>query len=180
MRKRAGHSPRTVRKGRDAIVTTFNALVLNGRYAELGVRELARKAGVARSTFYEHFDDKTALLIESMYPLLSVLAECAAGEYAQHLAWVLAHMEEQRTNALALFYAQQERNAIEAGLARLISEKLPRNGIALPISDAAAVLARTSIGMIADWLARERRATNLDFASILRNALHALKASICA
>jgi len=165
------HSGRSVRKSRDAIVTTFNGLVLNGWYAETGVSELVVKAGVGRSTFYEHFDGKTALLVECMYPLLSVLAETASGMDVPRLACVLAHFEEQRANALTIFQGTRERSAIEASLAKLIAEHLPRNGSTLPRGDIAKTLSRLSIGLIGDWLAADRRVHCTEFGSVfLRTA----------
>ena len=152
-----GHSGRRVHKSRDAIATTFNELLFNGRYAETGVSELVVKAGVGRSTFYEHFDDKVALLVESIYPLLSVIAEAASGMEAPHLLRVLAHFEEQRAHALRIFQSTRERSAIEASLAKLIAEHLPRNGSTLPLGDIAKALSRLSIGLIGDWLAADRR-----------------------
>ena len=180
MKRGAGHSTRNVRRSREAIIATFNGLVLNGRYKRLGIRELVRRAGVARSTFYEHFDDKTALLIESMYPLLSVLAEAACGMDEPRLTWVLDHMEQQRENALTLFAASVERQAIETGLARLIAQHVPKTGTALPRDDIASTLARTTIGLIGDWLAREARSPSRIMANVMRDGLAALKASICA
>jgi len=164
---RGGHSGRNVRKTREAIVTTFNGLVLNGRYAEIGVRELVRRAGVGRSTFYQHFDDKTALLVESMYPLLSVLADAVSRNPAPTLPWVLAHFEEQRENALAFLQGVAERAAIELSLAKLVAGQVPRSGTALPRDDVAAAIARMTTGLIADWLAADPRIDRNEFAAVL-------------
>lgn len=179
MSARGRHSERSVRKSREAIVATFNALVLNGHYAGLGVRELARKAGVGRSTFYQHFDDKTALLVEAMYPLLSILADAAAGNEAPRLPWVLAHFEEQRANALALF-ASPERAAIEAAVARLIARQLPRAPTTLPRADISSTLSRTTIGLIADWLAAPERIDAKELAAIVDRTMSACRNALLA
>lgn len=172
------HSGRSVRKSREAIVATFSGLVLNGHYADLGVRELARKAGVGRSTFYAHFDDKTALLVESMYPLLTVLADAAAGKDAPQLQWVLAHFEEQRANALAFFRGSPELAAIESSLAKLTAQHLPRTGAALPRSDVASTLSRLTIGLIGDWLAADPRIGCKELAETLARTMRACRGAL--
>jgi AcrR family transcriptional regulator len=171
------HLGRSVRKTREAILATFNGLVLKGRYADLNVRELARKAGVGRSTFYHHFDDKTALLVESLDPLLSVLAHAAAGKNAPQLPRVLAHFEEQRANALRLFRSATERAALEGALANIVKQQVPR-GAALPSEAIASTLSRMTIGLIADWLAADRRSGCDEFAAVLAKTALACRGAL--
>jgi AcrR family transcriptional regulator len=166
-----------VRKTRDSILATFNGSVLEGGYAELGVRELARKAGVGRSTFYHHFDDKTALLVESLDPILAVLADAAAGKGAPQLSRVLAHFVEQRANALQLFRSVDERAAIEAALAKRVEQHVPR-GAALPREAVAAALSRMAIGLIVDWLASDRRTGCDRFAAVLKKTALACREAL--
>lgn len=180
MRRRGRHPGRSVRKSREAIVATFNGLVLNGHYAELGVRELARKAGVGRSTFYAHFDDKAALLVEAMYPLLSILADAVAGREAPRLPWVLAHFEEQRANALPFFAGAAERSAIESNVANLVAQQLPRSGTALPRNDVASTLARMAIGLIYDWLSGDPRIGCDEMAAVLARTALACRGALLA
>ena len=54
---------RPVSRTRDAIVSAFNRLVLSTRRARPPIAHLLREAGVARSTFYKHFDDRDSLLL---------------------------------------------------------------------------------------------------------------------
>jgi AcrR family transcriptional regulator len=48
---------------------TERLLAGGASFTELGVQRLAQEAGVARSTFYLHFSDKTALLLRLTGPL---------------------------------------------------------------------------------------------------------------
>lgn len=47
----------------EILATTHRLLVEGAKFTELGVQQIAAEAGVARSTFYHHFQDKTALLL---------------------------------------------------------------------------------------------------------------------
>lgn len=178
MNRSNGHSRRRVRKSREAIVDTFKELVFKGHYAKLGVRELARKAGVGRSTFYEHFDDKMSVLVESMYPLLSVLADAAAGYEAPKLRFVLAHFEERRKEAVEFFGSVAERNAIESGLAKLVGRHLPRGGGTLPAADVASTLARVTLGLVIDWLTADPRIGRDECAAVLRKTALAVRGAL--
>lgn len=172
------HLGRSVRKTRDAILATFSGSVLEGGYAELGVRELARKAGVGRSTFYHHFDDKTALLVESLDPLLAVIADAAAGKSAPQLSGVLAHFVEHRVHALTLFRSVDERAAIEGALAKRVEQQLPRGG-ALPREAIASALSRMTMGLIVDWLAADCRTGCDRFIAVLEKTTLACCDALC-
>jgi AcrR family transcriptional regulator len=49
-------------------------------YTELGVQRIAREAGIARSSFYMHFPDKTQLL-------LTLARRVSVGAFDAHAAW---------------------------------------------------------------------------------------------
>ena len=92
----SGHS-------RHAILRAFRDVVLENRLREIRVVELVRRAGVARSTFYEHFDSLEDVLRESLQVPLGVLAATARGKKnGNALEFLLNHMLERRTDALAL------------------------------------------------------------------------------
>ncbi|MBD3730398.1 MAG: TetR/AcrR family transcriptional regulator, partial [Sphingomonadales bacterium] len=55
---------------REALLATFNDLLLNGENERPKVADIIAQAGVGRSTFYNHFDGVAALLDESMGGLL--------------------------------------------------------------------------------------------------------------
>jgi AcrR family transcriptional regulator len=60
---------RTVRAGRptsaeaDILAATQRLLIGGASFTEIGVRQICAEAGVARSSFYNHFRDKTDLLV---------------------------------------------------------------------------------------------------------------------
>lgn len=53
---------RRVQRSREALYSAFVALVVAKGYARVSVVEILREADVGRSTFYEHFSSKRALL----------------------------------------------------------------------------------------------------------------------
>lgn len=59
---------------------TERLLTAGGSFTELGVLRIVGEAGVARSSFYAHFDDKTDLLL-ALAPQLSAVA------YDAHASW---------------------------------------------------------------------------------------------
>jgi AcrR family transcriptional regulator len=54
----------------DVLLATERLLGQGIRFTELGVQRIAAEAGVARSTFYVHFRDKTDLLVRLTGPML--------------------------------------------------------------------------------------------------------------
>lgn len=82
---------------REAVITAFAQLVLTRRYADIRVGELIARAGVARSTFYEHFGRKDDVLLASVDRILQPLCETACGNAdPARLCAMLRHMWERR------------------------------------------------------------------------------------
>lgn len=59
-------SDRRVQRTRESLFTAFSSLMQNGAYGEIRVSDIAEQATVARSTFYEHFNSKEELMLESI------------------------------------------------------------------------------------------------------------------
>lgn len=141
-------------KTRGWIVTAFNRLVLRRRYETLSVGEVARQAGVGRSTFYEHFNGKDEVLRLAVEPLLLPLADAAVGRgHAQRVEAVFQHIAEQRVRALALLDGPA-RAQVEEALANLIFSRLE-----VRVADDAAVrrlesvrLAGAQVALLRAWL----------------------------
>ncbi|MEV6377569.1 TetR/AcrR family transcriptional regulator [Micromonospora musae] len=62
-RRRSGGSDRRLPVEAQILAATERLLAEGESFTELGVQRIAREAGVARSTFYMHFADKTELLL---------------------------------------------------------------------------------------------------------------------
>lgn len=91
-------------KSRDALVAAFEALVISKPYQQISVGNIVNKADVGRSTFYEHFPNKDALLRESLLNVVNVLADTASPRCdVNRLAHILEHFRDVGDVARAFF-----------------------------------------------------------------------------
>ncbi len=175
---------RRVERTRLAILGAFRDLVLTRGYDLISVRDVVDTAGVGRSTFYEHFDDKDDLFQESLRPLLSVLAEVIGDGRAPHaLAMVITHFGHNRRLARAMM-AGSPRRLMSRFLAELFEEKLTaaarETRAARPLVPTpliAAHLAEAQLGLIGAWLSGKSGCTP----EAVAHALHvSTRASVAA
>lgn len=140
---------------RRTLIATFSRLLLSSRpYETLSVREIAREAGVARSTFYAHFRDKAEILAESLKLPLTPLADCVTEEppYVE-LQHALAHIWDNRRLGRSLFQ-ESNRRFVGRTLAAMILKRFKPRRHAARASVAALVvaIAEAQIGTVAAWL----------------------------
>lgn len=132
---------------RQALLQAFISLMFERRYDGFGVADLIERANVGRSTYYEHFGSKEALLRASMERMLSVLADAGAGAPdADALRWVIEHFWENRRLGRVVF-APPLRALIERQLTELIEARLKAGGRL-----AAMQIAAAQIGAIDAWV----------------------------
>jgi AcrR family transcriptional regulator len=106
------------------IIAAFNRLVLGRRYESVSVGEVTRRAGVGRSTFYEHFRDKDDVLRQALAVVLTPLADAAVGRGDPcRVHAVLNHIGENRDRTLAMLDGPA-RAQIEQALADLVLARL--------------------------------------------------------
>jgi len=147
---------RRVERTRHAILGAFRDLVLTRGYDSLTVRDLVETAGIGRSTFYEHFDDKDDLFQESVRPLFSVLADTIGpGAVAHQLEWVIAHFGHNRRLARVML-AGSARGLMSRFLAEELESRLTGGAHGtkplIPLSLVAAHLAEAQLGLIEAWM----------------------------
>lgn len=137
-----------------ALLTAFREIFFRQGYDRVTVGEIVRRAGVGRSTFYEHFECKDDLLRTSATPLLSVLADAATfNGNMKHVTMLLEHCTDYPRFARKLIAGSTGR-MLRDHLASLIEGRLqrprpePRSSPAL----VAHFLAAGQLGMIEAWL----------------------------
>jgi AcrR family transcriptional regulator len=160
---------------RPVIIAAFNRLVLSRRRARPQVAEVLSEAGVARSTFYEHFDSRDSLLLEAMKGPLSVVADATLGASdAEKLTKVLDHFKANR-RAAADLVAGPLRDRIVRTLADLIGERLAESSY-----NASLHIAEIEIGFIRLWLTGKTPYSTEDLAALMIASAAAQKAALTA
>lgn len=118
-----GHPDRRVQRTRHAILEAFRDLVVSESYDDVRIADIVAKAGIGRSTFYEHFRGKDELLTHSITWLFEVLADASVGRADEdRLAFVLDHFYEQRRLARVLLHGRPLRLLTDR-LASLIGQR---------------------------------------------------------
>jgi AcrR family transcriptional regulator len=171
---------------RRAALGAFRDLVLQQPLAEVSFGAIAERARIGRSTLYEHFAGKQALLATSIAGPFA----CLAGAFDENprtadVARILEHFWENRALARAIFSAGLRRR-VEAVLVRQVREKLQARGfkratLLLPPRLAAASLAQMLLAPIVLWLDGEAAMQPSDLARALvlgaQSALNGLRLS---
>ena len=177
---------RRIERTRQAVTGAFNAMILEGRrYDRIRVADLIARAGVGRSTFYEHYRNKDEILAEAIRaPFELLAASVETGTRLPALREILRHFHENRVHAKVIF-AGSARRKISRVLARMIEERLRRrakaNGAALPASAgiAAIELADGQLGTIMAWLAGEIAGDADRLAHALHRTAQAVARDLC-
>ncbi|MEZ5922285.1 MAG: TetR/AcrR family transcriptional regulator [Parvularculaceae bacterium] len=154
---------------RASIIEAFNGLILSKRKLRPPVAEVLDKAGVARSTFYEHFNSRDSLLITAIRGPLGVVADAVTGNGdSEKLSAVLSHFMENRRGAIeALDGALSMR--ITRALAELIADRSPGRS-----ANSALHLAEIEIGFIRLWLKGDTPYAPRDLASLMIRSADAM------
>lgn len=150
---------RRIERTREAIAGAFIRLMFDGkRYDRITVADLIARAGVGRSTFYEHYRNKEDVLAETIRYPFAPLAESVDRDFdVARLRGALAHFRENRVQGNAVF-AGAARRAVSRVLASMIEERLARrakqSGLASApaIAIAATALADGQLAAIVAWL----------------------------
>ena len=148
---------------REAILAAFRDIVLQNGYDRVRVLDIVQRSGIARSTFYEHFQSREDLLLYATRRPLQLLAQLAGPKPdTEKAALVLAHFVENREFALSIMDGHSA-GALRRLLAEMIAheEQFPAS---LPDAVAGAQLA-----VITSWLERNDGRSAQQVAAMLRD-----------
>lgn len=155
---------------RDAILAAFRDILLEGGYENCRVLDIVERSGVARSTFYEHFQNRKDLLQASLRVRFEVLAELVARTCdTARVAVMLDHIAENRALMKSLIS--------DPGLEMLIgvlAEMLESRAALTP--HVAHAIAAAQLALLSQWLDGKDVRTAVDVARTMRNASVALRA----
>jgi AcrR family transcriptional regulator len=162
---------RTLQLARHALF----ALLSERRYDDIRVADIIERAGVARSTFYEHFEGKDDAVVKCMQFLLEVLARSVGpADNEPELRRTLEHFWEQRHLARPLFLGRP-RVRIARALADLIVAQLS----AMPGTPCLAPrlvamqLSEGTLALLAGWLVGAAPASSEALAAMVRDSAQA-------
>ena len=123
-----------VQRTRQALLRAFFGLVLERRYGEIKVADILERSRVGRSTFYEHFSSKDAILASSLTGPFEVLADATGrADNTVQLTLLLEHFWENRAMARGIFLGAVRRKAT-AVLVDLIEQRLKIDRVDKPAS----------------------------------------------
>ncbi|MRL68445.1 TetR family transcriptional regulator [Brevundimonas sp. SPF441] len=136
---------------RQAIMDALTRLMSERRYSAIGTTNVIETAGVGRSTFYEHFQSKAAVLEAIVEPILTPLALAGSGlGNTARLKVLLDHLWERRALTRRLFEPPL-RARLQRRLAASIEARIA-SGAAHPPSLVAIGAAAAQFAMIHTWL----------------------------
>ena len=170
-----GDLDQRTRQTRTALFEAFAALVLERAYDDIRVADIIAKAGVSRSTFYQHYRNKDDILAGTMSGIFSVLADAASnrGDPIAILA-ILQHWWTNRTVARVILNGPAYRR-LARDLAACIDERLQESTPAEvePVTQRlrAVQLAEGFLGLIRAWLSGEVKCREEDLAKLLQHPL---------
>lgn len=149
-------SEMTVRRSertRTQIMQAFTRLVFADGFENISVLAVVDAAGIARSTFYEHFSDKEDVLRACMTGFFAIVADCVSeDEVPAQLTRVLAHLWENRRLTDGVF-SGQARVVLSRNQADLIELRLRQNRkLHLPSRLAAIEIAEGQLALIESWM----------------------------
>jgi AcrR family transcriptional regulator len=169
-----------VQRTRRRLLDAFFELVLAEPYDAITVQRVAARAGVARSSLYEHFRGKRGLLAASLLGPLTVLADTLGeADNRTALASLLRHFWDNRARARGLFTGAMRPHTVGV-LVRLIEERLrhERAALMLPRRLAAIQLAEALFAPVAAWLTSACACSVPQLARGLRRTARALRAAL--
>lgn len=150
---------RTGSRTHAAIVDAFIALASDRRYDAIRVADLIDRAGIGRSTFYEHFRGKDDVLLAALGPLLLVLATAASGRAAPtYVRQMVDHLWQRRALVRPLLDSPAA-PILQRHLADAIAGHGGRTAHTIDASLTATGIAAAQLAMLRNWLAGQVTAT---------------------
>ena len=136
-----------------ALLKAFIDLLLERSYASVTVADIVERAGVGRSTYYDHFRNKDEILIASMGWMFAILADAVRPAAVRtQVDSLVAHFWSNRGLARAVLAPPTERK-LRRALAAAVEEALASSSSLDPVARklAAVRIAAGQLGLLEAW-----------------------------
>jgi AcrR family transcriptional regulator len=139
---------------RTELMSAFSGLVFAKGFENVSVKDVIASAGMARSTFYEHFSNKEDVLRACMTRFFQIVADCVVvDEMPADLLKVLDHLWANRRLTDAVF-SGHARMILARNQADLVEQRLRAMSplLRLPHRLAAIQIADAQLGLVESWM----------------------------
>ena len=156
----------------EVLLAAFLDLMFERGYEALSVGDIAAKANVGRSTFYEHFKGKADLLKFSLRMPFGVLTDIVGVEHASASTLrLLAHFRARRKLGPVLF-SWPVRPLLTRTLTEMLEKRLAAGALGAPLVArrvAALQIAEAQLALVDNWISGRAACE----AAAMAEALHA-------
>jgi AcrR family transcriptional regulator len=162
------------KSSQQAIRDAFVELVLSQRYDEIKTSDIITLSGVARSTFYQHYTSKEAILASSILPPMSCLADAIyADAPLKPIQYILLHFWEKRSFCRLILQGIPGKAVAEC-LTALIEERINKiitaNNTTLIIEPhhVAIQIAEAQLALLRTWLTGKSKTNDSNLAKAIK------------
>ena len=161
---------RRVKRTQKLIFEAFADLVQSRRFDEIRTLDIIECAGVGKSTFYEHFRDKSDVLQQSLRGPFAIIADALTGsENPNSLKEILDHFWDNLTFGRVIL-RHPTRSVVEECLRGLIIRRIEKSDgdeTEAERSARATFLAAGFIALLTDWLTGKVAVKTAQFTNIV-------------
>lgn len=161
---------RRVKRTKFLVFEAFFEMVQSTRYDEFKTKDIIEKAGIGRSTFYEHFFDKDDVLSQSLEsPMLIIAKALISQDDDEDLLRILTHFWERRIFARVIL-KHPTREVVNRCLQKLISSNLDEVTIVNERDRLAHIsfLSSGFLSLLNDWLSGKLRSTEEEMCKYIK------------
>lgn len=159
-----------------AILRAFVELIGTVQFEEIAVGEIIGRAGVSRSTFYEHYRGKQDLLTRSIAGPFKILADEILIATKPNLVPLLEHFWSNRATARSVLLGSVRQHVARVLVSQIENglKRRSRSRYRLPHRLIAWQLAESMLCLISAWLTGEARCSAAELADGLSRSSHAV------
>jgi AcrR family transcriptional regulator len=139
---------------RTELMAAFSTLVFAKGFENVSVKAVIAAAGIARSTFYEHFSNKEDVLRACLTRFFAIVADCViVDEQPADLLKVLDHLFSNRRLTDAIF-SGHARTVLARNQADLVEQRLRSiaPSLKLPSRLAAIQIGEAQLALVESWM----------------------------